>query len=229
MTNILMNTDGGLITAHNSAVTFIDFQPQMLFGVSDIDRRQMINNVTMLAKAARQYDVPVVLTAVKTDSLGGQLMPQLTDVFPDKRPIERSSMNSWDTPAFRKAVQDTGKKNIIMSGLWTEICVTWPALQMLADGYNVYVVEDACGATSVLAHDAAMRRCVQAGVVPMTAIATVLEFQRDCDNREHYDALVAILREHAGASGGGVEYAYTMVHKAPQSAQKPQVVTGKSH
>ena len=217
MTNILANTDGGLITALNSAVVFIDFQPQMLFGVSDIGRQQMINNVTMLAKAARQFDVPVILTAVKTDSLGGDMMPQLTRIFPGRQPIERSSMNSWDSPAFRQAVEATGRKNIILSGLWTEVCVTWPALQMLAGGYNVYVVEDACGATSVLAHEAAMRRCVQAGAVPMTATATVLEFQRDCGDREHFDALVDILREHAGASGSGIEYAYTMVHKASQA------------
>jgi len=96
---------------------------------------------------------------------------------------------------------------------------------MLDEGYNVYVVEDACGATSALAHDAAIRRCVQAGAVPMTTIATVLEFQRDWANREHYDALLDIFREHGGAYGDGIDYAYTMVHKAPQAAANPHVVT----
>ena len=95
---------------------------------------------------------------------------------------------------------------------------------MLDEGYNIYVVEDACGATSRLAHDAAMRRCAQAGVVPMTAIATVLEFQRDWANREHYDALLNIFREHGGANGDGIDYAYTMVHKAPQTAKNPHVI-----
>lgn len=95
---------------------------------------------------------------------------------------------------------------------------------MLNEGYNIYVVEDACGATSQLAQDAAIRRCIQAGAIPMTAIATVLEFQRDWANREHYDALMDILREHAGAYGSGIEYAYSMVHKAPQAAKNPHVV-----
>ncbi|MGD9236885.1 MAG: isochorismatase family protein [Desulfobacterales bacterium] len=133
-------------------------------------------------------------------------------------------MNSWDDPTFREAVKATGKKNILIAGLWTEVCVTWPALNMLSEGYNIYVVEDACGATSQLAHDAAIRRCVQAGVVPMTTIATVLEFQRDWANRKHYDELLNIFREHGGAYGDGIDYAYTMVHKAPQAAHNPHVV-----
>jgi nicotinamidase-related amidase len=178
----------------------------------------------MLAKAAKEFGVPVILTAVETESFSGYLWPQLMDVFPGQQPIERTSMNSWDDPGIREAVKATGKKNIILAGLWTEVCITWPTLNMLAAGYNIYIVEDACGATSQLAHDAAMRRCVQAGAVPMTTIATVLEFQRDWANREHYDALMEIFREHAGAYGSGIEYAYSMVHKAPQSAKNPHVV-----
>jgi nicotinamidase-related amidase len=178
----------------------------------------------MLAKAAKEFGVPVILTAVETESFSGYLWPQLMDVFPGEQPIERTSMNAWDDPAIREAVKAAGKKNIILAGLWTEVCITWPTLNMLAAGYNIYIVEDACGATSQLAHDAAMRRCVQAGAVPMTTIATVLEFQRDWANREHYDALMEIFREHAGAYGSGIEYAYSMVHKAPQSAKNPHVV-----
>jgi nicotinamidase-related amidase len=225
MANILANTDGGLITAENSAVVFIDHQPQMTFGVANIERQQLVNNVVMLAKGAREFSVPVILTAVETESFSGYIWPQLMDVFPGQQPIERTSMNSWDDAAFRKAVEETGKKNIIIAGLWTEVCVTWPTLNMLNDGYNIYVVEDACGATSKLAHDAAIRRCVQAGAVPMTTIATVLEFQRDWANREHYDALLSIFREHGGAYGDGIEYAYTMVHKAPQAADNPHIVS----
>jgi nicotinamidase-related amidase len=224
MKNILPNTDGGLITADNSAVVFIDHQPQMTFGVANIERQQLVNNVVMLAKGAKEFAVPSILTAVETESFSGYIWPQLMDVFPDLQPIERTSMNSWDDPAFREAVFNTGRKNIIVAGLWTEVCVTWPTLNMLHEGYNVYVVEDACGATSQLAHDAAIRRCVQAGAVSMTTIATVLEFQRDWANREHYDALLNIFREHAGAYGDGIDYAYTMVHKAPQVAKNPHVV-----
>ena len=224
MANILKNTEGGLITADNSAVVFIDHQPQMTFGVANIERQQLINNVVMLAKAAKEFGIPAILTAVETESFSGYIWPQLMDIFPGQQPIERSSMNSWDDAAFRQAVEATGRKNIIISGLWTEVCVTWPTLNMLNEGYNIYVVEDACGATSQLAQDAAIRRCIQAGAIPMTTIATVLEFQRDWANRDHYDALMDILREHAGAYGSGIEYAYSMVHKAPQSAKNPHVV-----
>lgn len=224
MANILQNTDGGLITAENCAVVFIDHQPQMLFGVANIERQQLINNVVMLAKAAKEFGVPVILTAVETESFSGYIWPQLMDVFPGQQPIERSSMNSWDDAAFREAIKATGKKNIVIAGLWTEVCVTWPTLNMLHEGYNIYIVEDACGATSHLAHDAAMRRCFQAGAIPMTTVATVLEFQRDWANRVHYDALLGIVREHGGAYGSGIEYAYSMVHKAPQSGKNPHVV-----
>jgi len=224
MANILPDTDGGLITPDNSAVVFIDHQPQMTFGVANIDRQQLVNNVVMLAKGAREFGVPSILTAVETESFSGYIWPQLMDVFPGQQPIERTSMNSWDDPAFRAAVEATGRKNIVIAGLWTEVCVAWPALNMIDQGYNIYIVEDACGATSQLAHDAAIRRSVQAGAVPMTTVATVLEFQRDWANREHYDALMTIFREHAGAYGSGIEYAHSMVHKAPQAAENPHVV-----
>ena len=212
MGNLLSNTDGGLITPENSAVVFIDHQPQMTFGVANIDRQQLVNNVVMLARGAKEFGVPAILTAVETESFSGYIWPQLMDVFHGQQPIERTSMNSWDDPAFRAAVEATGRKNIIIAGLWTEVCVTWPTLNMIDQGYNIYIVEDACGATSQLAHDAAMRRSVQAGAVPMTTVATVLEFQRDWANREHYDALMTIFREHGGAYGNGIEYAYSMVH-----------------
>jgi nicotinamidase-related amidase len=225
MGNILSNTDGGLITPDNSAVVFIDHQPQMTFGVANIDRQQLVNNVVMLAKGAKEFSVPSILTAVETESFSGYIWPQLMDVFPGQQPIERTSMNSWDDPAFRAAVEATGRKNVIIAGLWTEVCVTWPTLNMIDQGYNVYIVEDACGATSQLAHDAAIRRSVQAGAVPMTTVATVLEFQRDWANREHYDALMTIFREHGGAYGSGIEYAYSVVHKAPQAAKNPHVVS----
>jgi nicotinamidase-related amidase len=216
MANILSNTDGGLITAENCALVFIDHQPQMSFGVgSGIDRQLLMNNVLMLAKGAKEFSVPTILTTVETESFSGPMWPQLLDVFPGQQPIERTGMNSWDTPAFREAIQATGKRNIILSGLWTEVCITWPTLHLLAEGYNVYVVDDACAGTSPAAHEAALSRMTQAGAVRMTTVATVLEFQRDWANRDHYNALMDIFREHGGAYGMGIEYAYTMVHKAP--------------
>lgn len=218
-----------LYTPQDAAVVFIDHQPQMTFGVANIDRATLINNVTLLAKVAKLFNVPTVLTAVETESFSGYVWPQLLDVFPGKEVVERTSMNAWDDAGFRRAIEATGRKNIIMTGLWTEVCVTWPTIEMLGDGYNIYVVEDCCGATSPAAQEAALSRMVQAGAVRLTTIAGLLEFQRDWKNREHYDELMDLLKQHAGAYGAGIEYAYTLVHKAPQSAQKPQVVPAESH
>ena len=213
-----------LYTPQDSAVVFIDHQPQMTFGVTNIDRASLINNVTMLAKAAREFSIPTVLSAVETESFSGYLWPQLLDVFPGQPVIERSSMNAWDDNGFRQAIEASGRKNILLTGLWTEVCVTWPALSMLDEGYTIYIVEDCCGATTSAAHDAALSRMVQAGAIRLTTVAALLEWQRDWANREHYDALMGLIKQHGRAYGSGVEYAYTMVHHAPQSAQKPHIV-----
>src|ERR1700687_6171398 len=151
-----------LYTPEDSAVVFIDHQPQMPFGVASIERASLINNVTLLAKDAKEFGVPTVLTAVETESFSGYVWPQLLDVFPGQSVVERTSMNSWDDPGFRAAIEATGKKNILMTGLWTEVCITWPTIDMLGAGYNVYVVEDCCGATSLAAHEGALSRMVQA-------------------------------------------------------------------
>jgi nicotinamidase-related amidase len=219
-----MSNYNKLYTAEDSAIVFIDHQPQMTFGVANMDRATLINNVTLLAKVAKEFKVPTVITAVETESFSGYVWPQLLDVFPGQPIIERTSINSWDSMEFRKAIEATGRKNIIMTGLWTEVCVTWPTIEMLAAGYNIYVVEDCCGATSVAAQDAGLSRMVQAGATRLTTIAALLEWQRDWARREHYDNLMKLLRLQAGAYGIGVEYAYTMVHHAPQFAKKPQVV-----
>src|SRR5215831_9987757 len=168
-----------LYTPADSAIVFIDHQPQMLFGVANADRATLINNITLLAKVAREFNVPAVLTAVETEGFSGYVWPQLLDVFPGQPVVERSSMNSWDDAGFRKAIEATGRKNILLTGLWTEVCVCWPAIEMLAAGYTIYVVEDCCGATSPAAQDAALSRMVQAGAIRLTTVAALLEWQRD--------------------------------------------------
>ncbi len=223
-----MNHYHKLYTPDDSAVVFIDHQPQMTFGVANIDRAALINNVTLLAKVASVFGVPAVITAVETESFSGYVWPQLLDVFPGQPVIERTSMNSWDDQGFRDAIKATGRKNILLTGLWTEVCVTWPAIEMLGAGYNIYVVEDCCGATSPAAHEAALSRMVQAGAVRLTTIPALLEWQRDWAKREHYSPLMGLIKQHGGAYGVGVEYAYTMVHHAPQSALKPQIVPKKA-
>ena len=216
-----------LYTPQDTAVVFIDHQPQMLFGVANADRATLINNVVLLARVAKEFQIPTVITSVETESFSGYVWPQLLDVFPGQPVVERTSMNSWDSAGFRQAIEATKRKNIILTGLWTEVCVTWPAIEMIAAGYNIYVVEDCCGATSPAAQEAALSRMVQAGATRLTTIPALLEFQRDWKNKEHYAALMGILKQQGGAYGVGVEYAYTMVHKAPQSAKSPQIVAQK--
>jgi nicotinamidase-related amidase len=208
------STDKGLLTPDNCAVIFIDHQPQMFFGVANIDRQDLLNNLLVLAKAAKIFDVPVILTAVESKGFSGNITPQLLDLFPDHHPIERSSMNAWDSPEFVAAVKQSGRKNFLIAALWSEACLVFPALQMLEEGYYIYAVENASGGTSKVAHDAAIRRLEQSGCVSVTALQILLEFQRDWSRQNHYDEVMDVVKEHCGAYGQGVEYAATMIHKA---------------
>ena len=216
-------SEKGLLTPDNCVVTLIDLQPQMLFGVSNFDRQSIINNNVALSKAARVFDVPVVLSTVETKSFSGNLWPQIQALFPKVTPIERSSMNSWDDENFVAAIRKTGRKKIVLAGLWTETCVALPTIQAIHDGYEVYVVEDCCGDVSQLAHENAMKRVIQAGAKPVTSLSGMLEWQRDWAQRDSYDAVMEIVKTHCGAYGVGVEYAYTMVHGAP-ATQLPEYV-----
>src|SRR5579864_6137208 len=208
-------SEKGLLTPDNCAVAFIDHQPQMLFGVSNFDRQGIINNVVALSKAARVFDLPVVLSTVETKGFSGNIWPQIQAVFPKQVPIERSSMNSWDDKNYVAAIEKTGRKKIVVAGLWTETCIALGTIQAIHDGYEVYVVEDCCGDVSQLAHDNAMKRVIQAGAKPVTALSTMLEWQRDWSLTGTYDAVMDIVKTHMGAYGVGVEYAYTMVHGLP--------------
>jgi nicotinamidase-related amidase len=208
-------SEKGLLTPDNCVVALIDHQPQMLFGTSNFDRQTIINNTVAFAKASRVFDVPVVLTTVETKSFSGNMWPQLRAVFPGQDPIERSSMNAWDDKNFVAAIEKTGRKKVVLAGLWTETCVALPTVQALHDGYEVYVVEDCCGDVTQLAHDNAMKRVIQAGAKPVTSLSTMLEWQRDWAHKETYDAVMDIVKSHYGAYGIGVEYTYTMVHGAP--------------
>src|SRR6185369_15907 len=164
-------SEKGLLTPDNCVVALIDHQPQMLFGVSNFDRQTIINNTVALAKATQVFDVPVVLTTVETKSFSGNIWPQIKAVFPNHEPIERSSMNSWDDKNFVAAIERTGRKKIVLAGLWTEVCIAFPTVQAIQDGYEIYVVEDACGDVSQLNHENAMKRVIQAGAKPVTVLS----------------------------------------------------------
>ena len=217
-------SEKGLLSPDNCVVAIIDLQPQMLFGVANFDRQAIINNNVALLKAAKVFGVPVVLSTVETKSFSGNIWPQIQAVFPDQTPIERSSMNSWDDKNFVAAIEKSGKKKIVLAGLWTETCVALPTVQAIHDNYEVYVVEDCCGDVSQLAHDNAMKRVIQAGAKPVTALSVMLEWQRDWAERDTYDAVMDIVKNHFGAYGMGVEYAYTMVHGAPATRFPEYVV-----
>ncbi len=206
-----------LLSPDNCTIIFIDHQPQMSFSIANIDRQTLVNNTVGLAKTAKIFNVPVILTTVETKSFSGNMWPQLLDLFPGQIPIERSSMNAWEDVKFVAEVERIGRKKLVIAALWTEVCLTFPALQAMSAGYEVYAVEDACGGTSKAAHDMAMQRIIQAGAVPVTWQQVLLEYQRDWARKETYNAVMDLVKEHSGAYGIGVEYAYTMVHGQPAS------------
>jgi nicotinamidase-related amidase len=206
-----------LLTPQNSQLLFIDQQPQMAFGVQSIDRQTLKNNVVALAKAAKVFNVPTTITTVETESFSGHTYPELLAVFPQHKILERTSMNSWDERNVRDALAVIGRKKVVVSGLWTEVCNLMFALDAMREGkYEIYMVADASGGTSVEAHNYAMDRMVQAGVVPVTWQQVLLEWQRDWARKDTYGATIAVVQEHSGAYGMGVDYAYTLVHKAPE-------------
>jgi nicotinamidase-related amidase len=206
-----------VLTPQNSQLIFIDHQPQMAFGVQSIDRQVLKNNAVALAKAAKVFNIPTTITTVETEGFSGHTYPELLAVLPEHKILERSSMNSWDDQNVRDALAANKRKKVVVSGNWTEVCnVTFALSAMLEGGYEIYMVADASGGTSVDAHRYAMDRMIQAGVVPMTWQPVLLEWQRDWARKDTYDAVMNIVREHSGAYGMGVDYAYTMVHKAPE-------------
>lgn len=216
-----------LIEPDDCLLILIDHQPQMSFGVASIDRQQLKNNVVALARTAKTFAVPIILTAVETEGFSGYIWPELLDVV-RQDPIERSSMNSWDSEALVAAVKASGRKKLILAALWTEACLLFPTLSALEEGYQVLIVTDASGGTSAESHEAAVRRMEAAGARSTTALTVLLEFQRDWAHRDTYDAVMGIVRDHFGAYGMGVDYAYTHVHKAPQRGAFPHKVTGAS-
>jgi nicotinamidase-related amidase len=211
-----MNTNKlELLTPQNCQMIFIDHQPQMAFGVQSIDRQTLKNNVVGLAKAAKIFNIPTTITTVETQSFSGHTYPELLEVFPNAPLLERTSMNSWDDQKVRDALARNDRKKIVVSGLWTEVCNCTFALSAMLEGdYEIYMVADASGGTSLEAHNYAMDRMVQAGVVPMTWQQVLLEWQRDWAKKETYNETIALVQKHSGAYGMGVDYAYTMVHKA---------------
>jgi len=152
------------------------------------------------------FKVPTILSTVAAKSFSGDMLPEVQSVFPQFVPIDRTSMNAWEDKNFRKAIEDTGKKKIVIAGLWTEACVSFPTVQMINEGYEIYVPTDSCGDVSVEAHERAVQRIVQAGAVPMTSLQFMFELQRDWGRSETYEGCMDILKAHS-SYGIGVRYA----------------------
>jgi nicotinamidase-related amidase len=189
------STDKGLLTPANCAVIFLDHQPELLCEVAHGGRNDLLDNLWLLAKAAKLFGVPVILTAVESKGFSGEIAPQLLELFPGQKPIERSSMNAWDNPAFVAAVKHTGRRNFLLAALWSEACLVFPALQMLEEGYGVYAIKDASRGTSPAAQETALRRIEQAGGVTLTALQVLLELQRDWARTEHAEEVMAIVKD----------------------------------
>ncbi len=189
------STDKGLLTPGNCAAIFIDHQPQMFCGGAGEAWKDLLRNVLVLAKAAKIFGVPVILTAVESNGFKGAIAPELLAQFPRQPVLRRSSMNAWDDRGFVAAVRETGRRNVVLAGLWSEAHLAFPALQMLEEGYGVYAVRDASGGADPTAHETALRRIEQAGGVSVTARQVLLELQRDWARTEHGDEVAAILKE----------------------------------
>lgn len=199
-----------LLTPKNHSLILIDHQPQMAFATRSIDIAELRNNVTGLAKAAAVFKVPTILTTVAAKSFSGPVFPELQAVFPDQKPIDRTTMNTWEDQRVVDEVKKTGRKKIVMAALWTEVCLVEPVLSAIDQGYDVYIVTDASGGVSKEAHDMSVQRMIQADAHPITWLQYMLELQRDWARGETYAAVMKVAKEHAGGYGLGIIYASEM-------------------
>jgi nicotinamidase-related amidase len=189
-----------LLRPEDSVLVLIDHQPFQLANLNSHDPHLAVNGATALAKAAKAFRVPTVLTSVIADR-GGLIFPQITDVFPGQEVIDRTFINTWEDKKVVDAVKATGRKQLIIAGLYTEICVAMPVIQALGEGWDVTVITDACGAVSVEAHEVAIQRMIAAGANMMTWLALASEWQRDHARTETAPAFIEILKQHAAGSG----------------------------
>jgi nicotinamidase-related amidase len=198
-----MNTSTihSLLTPSETVLALIDYQPQMGFGVQSHVRLAALNNAAVLAKTAKLFKVPCILTTVAAKSFSGDMLPEVQSIFPDQVPIDRTTMNSWEDPNFKKAILKTGRKKLVLA----EVCACFPAVQALQEGFEVYVATDACGDISHEAHERAVQRLIQAGVVPMTSMQFMYELQRDWARAETYEGCMEIQKAHSDY-GMGIRY-----------------------
>jgi nicotinamidase-related amidase len=211
-----------LLTPTNCALILIDHQPFQFAGLRSHDTQTIINNVVGLAKAAKIFGVPTLLSTVVEDK-GGYLIKQLQDVFPEQKPIDRTFINTWEDERVVAWVRRTGRKKIVMAALWTEICLAMPVIHALGEGYEVYIVTDASGGVSVEAHEMAIQRMVQAGAVPITWTVFGSELQRDWARTATVAALAQTLVDHMGNVGTSFVWEQQLLNTPSEAKSKSAV------
>ena len=194
------------LTPENSVLLLVDYQGQFAFSTHSVGIDTLVNNTAGLAKSARVFNVPVIVSTVTATSFAGPLLHQVEAAIPGVKPIDRTVINAWKDPRVSGAVRATGRKKLLIAGLWTDNCVMLPALSALAEGYEVYVVTDASGDYDAVSHERAIQRLVQAGAVPITWLPVVLEWQGDWSRQDTATAINQIFREHAAALSVGAQY-----------------------
>ena len=199
-----------LLTPKDHALIMIDFQSQMSFATHSIDATTLRTNAALVANAAASFKVPTILTTVAEKSFSGPMFSEVTDPFPGQALLDRTSMNTWEDAAVIKRVNEIGKSRLVLAGLWTSVCIVGPALSALEQGFEIYVITDACGDVSVEAHNRAVERMIQAGARPMTSLQYLLELQRDWARTESYGSTTGIAKRFAGSYGLGIIYANSM-------------------
>jgi len=206
----------GLLRPNNSVLVLIDHQPYQFANLHSHEPTMIINNVIALAKLAKVFNVPTILSTV-IEERGGHLIKGLQDVFPEQKPINRTFINAWEDPNVTDVVKKTGRKQLVLAALYTEICLAMPAIQALDEGYDVFIVTDASGGVSAEAHDMAVRRMVTAGAVPITWLAVLGEWQRDWAREKTAAGVAAVAAEHGG--GSAVALAWEMQLLATHAKQ----------
>jgi nicotinamidase-related amidase len=206
-----------LLTPDNCVLVLIDHQPFQLANVNSHEPTMVINNVTGLAKTAKVFGIPTILTTVR-EAAGGKIFKSLQDVFPDQTPIDRTYINAWEDQRVVEAVKKTGRTKVVFAALWTEMCLAMPAIQAMGEGYDVYVVTDASGGVSVEAHDMAIRRLVAAGAQPITWLGMGGELQRDWARTQYLEALGKMFADHSGATGIAIAWETQLLGASEASA-----------
>jgi nicotinamidase-related amidase len=200
-----------LLDPTNHALVLIDYEGQMAFASASIPIDQLRNNAAIIAGASKIFGIPTVVTTVAEKSFSGPVFPEILEVYPESTYLDRTTMNTWEDVNAYKAIVGKNKKKLVFGGLWTSVCIVGPVLSAIAEGYDVYVITDACGDVSKEAHDQAVTRMVQAGAHPMTSLQYLLELQRDWARQATYKPVNDLVVKYAGAYGVGVQYARAMV------------------